>query len=251
MALLEVRDIKKKFRRNKSTIAAVNGVSFSVGEGECFGLVGESGCGKSTTVSIIARLIREDSGEIIFDGKNITKGALRPVGRRLQMVFQNPADSFDPRDTVLRGVMQGAKSFGIYGEDELRERALAAFEFVGLPSEYADARLSELSGGECQRAAIARAILPEPGLLICDEATSSLDVLIQAQITELLRRLKTEKNMAMLFITHDLPLASSICDNIAVMSSGKIAETGTPEEIIKAPRSAETKKLVNSVIGFL
>lgn len=248
MALLEVCDIKKRFRRSRSTVAAVNGVSFQINEGQCFGIVGESGCGKSTTAAIIARLIRQDSGKIFFSGREITKGPLRPAGRELQMVFQDPRDSFDPRDTVLRGIMQGAASFGIYGNEELRERALRALGFVGLPEEYADMKLTELSGGECQRAAIARAIMPEPRLLICDEATSSLDVLIQAQITELLRRLKTERKTAILFITHDLPLASSICDHIAVMSAGKIVEAGTPEQIIKAPKSQEARLLVDSVI---
>ncbi len=124
----------------------------------------------------------------------------------LQMIFQNPAGSFDPRDTMLQGVMQGAMSMGIYSRSQLREKALELFQYVGLKPEYQDKKASQLSGGECQRAAVARALIGNPRLLICDEATSALDVLVQAQIISLLKKMKEEKKMAMLFITHDLPL---------------------------------------------
>ena len=235
MELLRTEQLVKKFNKNGQTITAVDHVSFSVNEGECLGLVGESGCGKSTTARLIARLIREDGGDIFFAGKKIS-GSLRlkPVGRELQMIFQNPQDSFDPRDTLLASVMQGAASFQMFDRRELEERALQLLSYVGLKEECKNRRTVELSGGECQRAAIARALICGPRLLICDEATSALDVLVQAQIIDLLKKLKSDGNMSMLFITHDLPLASVICDRICVMHRGKLVEEGkSPCELME------------------
>ncbi len=252
MALLEVKNISKSFKKNRTTFKAVDNISFEIGEGECLGLVGESGCGKSTTAGIIARLIKEDSGTVIFDGREINKGLyLKNAGRDMQMIFQTPRDSFDPRDTLLEGIMQGAASYKIYGSEELMERAFELLDYVGLKKEYANVRTSSLSGGECQRAAIARALICSPKLLICDEATSALDVLVQAQIVELLKRLKKEKNMSMLFITHDIPLSAALCDRIAVMSEGRIIESGETRRILKCPESERTKRLIESVLPLV
>lgn len=249
MELLKVDKLTKKFRKNGEIFAAVDQVSFTVEEGECLGIVGESGCGKSTTANIIARLLREDSGEIIFQGKTIKRGIiLRPIGKELQMIFQNPQDSFDPRDTALEGVMQGAASYGLYDKKKLREKAQELFLYVGLKPEYQNKKTSELSGGECQRAAVARALICEPKLLICDEATSALDVLMQAQIIDLLKRLKRDKKMSMIFITHDLPLAATFCDRIAVMHRGRIIETGAARQILENPKQEETRKLIQAVL---
>lgn len=249
MALLELKGINKSFSRNKKETLAVKNLSFTIDYGECLGLVGESGCGKSTTAGIIARLVKEDSGTVEFDGHIISGGAyLKPAGRHMQMIFQNPQDSFDPRDTLLDSVIQGAKSYKLWDREELKKRAFDMLDYTGLKMSYADIRTSELSGGECQRAAIARAIICQPKLLICDEATSSLDVLVQAQIVDLLKRLKAEKRMAMLFITHDIPLAAALCDRIAVMHNGEIVEEGATKRVLKEPVHSQTKKLISAVM---
>ncbi len=249
MALFEVKNISKSFRKDRKLFKAVDNVSFTIEEGECLGLVGESGCGKSTTAAIIARLLKEDSGTVIFDGKEINSGLyLKPAGQGMQMIFQNPQDSFDPRDTLLEGVMQGAAAYKIYDKAELKEKAYELLDYVGLKRTYAGQKTSSLSGGECQRAAIARALICSPKLLICDEATSALDVLVQAQIVELLKKMKRETNMSMLFITHDIPLSAALCDRIAVMSEGKIAEIGDAQKILNHPDSEPTKNLIESVL---
>ncbi len=250
MALLEVNDLRKSFNKKKKKITAVDDICFSIDHGECLGLVGESGCGKSTAANILARLLKEDAGTIIFNGLKINDSRyLKPVGKQLQMVFQNPRDSFDPRDTVIQAVMQGARSYRLWDRKTLCMRALEKLEYVGLKTSYADAKVSKLSGGECQRVAIARAILCEPELIICDEATSSLDVLVQAQMIALFKKLKNEKNMALLFITHDLPLAAALCDRIAVMQAGKIVETGEALQILHNPAASYTKLLLDSVLS--
>ncbi len=249
MALLEVKNIGKRFSKGRASVMAVDNVSFDIEYGESLGLVGESGCGKSTTAGIIARLIKEDSGEIYFEGRKISGGAyLKPVGKDLQMIFQNPQDSFDPRDTLINGVMQGARSYKLWDKDELRERAIELIEYVGLKKEYENAKISKLSGGECQRAAIARALICSPKLIICDEATSALDVLIQAQIIDILKRLKEDKKTSMLFITHDIPLTAAFCDRIAVMHNGTIVESGNTEDVLSCPVNTATKNLLESVL---
>lgn len=249
MTLLKVDNLTKKFRKNGEWFKAVDDISFTIEEGECLGVVGESGCGKSTTANIIARLQKEDEGEIIFGDRKISGGfGLKAVGRELQMIFQNPQDSFDPRDTVLQGIMQGCASYKIYSRSELQTKAMELFPYVSLKPEYKNRKTSELSGGECQRAAVARALISEPKLLICDEATSALDVLMQAQIIDLLKNLKKDRNMSILFITHDLPLAAVLCDRIAVMHKGKIIEIGPAKKILKTPSRQETKKMIDAVL---
>lgn len=252
MRLLELHGVTKSFRNRRSVHTAVNDVSFSIDKGECLALVGESGSGKSTVAGIVSRLIREDHGRIVYKGREIKKEfRLKPIGKSLQMIFQNPQDSFDPRDSVLEGVMQGARSYNLWSPRVLEEKALELFDYVGLKRSYAKVRISELSGGECQRVAIARAIICEPELLICDEATSSLDVLIQAQIVHLLKKLKEEKNMAILFITHDLQLTSDFCDRIIVMHQGRVVEAGERRQVMNNPKNEETKKLIDSMITII
>ena len=249
MELLTVQNLSKQFVRGHQVFKAVDDVSFSIAQGECLGLVGGSGCGKSTTANMIARLLKESSGTILFNGKELTGSRrLMPAGSAMQMIFQNPLDSFDPRDTVLQGVMQGALSYHMYMRDELEQKALELFDYVGLKQSYADKKLSQLSGGECQRAAVARALICKPKLLICDEATSALDVLIQAQIVDLLKRLKQEQNMSMLFITHDLPLAAVLCDRAVVMHKGKIIEAGETKALLNEPQHEQTRNLIASVL---
>lgn len=247
MALLEVQNISKRFKKHKKELLAVNNISFTVEQGECLGLVGESGCGKSTTAGIIARLIKEDSGTIKFSGKKVNNGFyLKPLGRDVQMIFQNPQDSFDPRDTLIEGVKQGALSYKIWNKEELDKKAREVIEYVGLKDKYSNIKISELSGGECQRAAIARAIICSPKLLICDEATSALDVLVQAQIVALLKRLKHDLGMSMLFITHDIPLSAVLCDRIAVMHNGSIVECGETEKVLNYPEHEQSRRLIDA-----
>ncbi|MCH1982695.1 ABC transporter ATP-binding protein [Ruminococcus sp. OA3] len=249
MNLLEVKGLKKSFVEKKAVFPAVKGIDLTIAEGECLGLVGESGCGKSTTAYMVARLIREDEGEIYFNGKKLNAGRrLTCAGRDLQMVFQSPKDSFDPRYTVLQSVMMGADSYHLWGRKELEKKSLELIEFVGLKTAYADVPVMNLSGGECQRAAIARALLCDPRLIIFDEATSALDVSLQAQVIQLLRRLKRERNVSFLFITHDLALTASICDRIAVMYAGRIVEVGGTKEILDQPVHPYTRQLLASVL---
>lgn len=247
MTLLEVEGVTKYYKRNKKLAVGVEDICFEIQEGECVGLVGESGCGKSTLAGIISRLIKEDSGSIYFEGDRINSGLkLSPVGKSLQMIFQNPKDSFDPRDTVLKGVMQGAESYKLWSKQDLVVKSLEMLEYVGLKQSHASLKVAELSGGECQRVAIARALMCEPKLLISDETTSFLDVLVQAQIVDLLIKLINDKNMAVLFITHDIPLAAVLCDRIVVMHRGKIIEMGISDNIINNPKQEQTKLLIES-----
>ena len=249
MKLLEVRGLEKSFTDRKRVFRAVKGIDLTLSEGECLGIAGESGCGKSTIANMVARLLKEDKGEIFFEGRKINEGKkLTCVGRRLQMVFQSPKDSFDPRYSVLRSVMMGADSYHIYAKEDLEKRAREMIEYVGLKASYADKPVGRLSGGECQRAAIARALLCEPKMIIFDEATSALDVSIQAQILQLMKRLKEERGVAFLFITHDLAAASTICDRLAVMYAGRIVETGRTKEILKKPAHPYTRQLLSAVL---
>lgn len=249
MSLLEIKDLYKEFSNGKSRFTAVDNVSLHIEEGECLGIVGESGCGKSTTASLVMHLKEADGGRIVFDGRELdTRQAVKESRKNLQMIFQNPVDSFDPRYTLLNSVKQGLKYFENPGKAELERRAKEAIEYVGLKSSYYNRKICQLSGGECQRAAIARAIVSSPKLLICDEATSALDVSVQAQIITLLKHLQKEKNMAYMFITHDLLLAKNICNRIAVMYKGSVVETGTAEEVLDHPVHPYTRLLLQCVL---
>ena len=230
---------KERFRGGGETFAAVDGVSFSVAKGESLGLIGESGSGKSTTARMAAGLLRPDAGEIRF------------YGRHRQMVFQDPMRALDPRMTVLQSIEEGLLyERGGRSREQIRRQALEAMELVRLPQSYAGRRSRELSGGECQRATIARAILIRPELLICDEVTSALDVSVQAQIMELLNRLRRELGLSILFISHDIALVGGFCSRAAVMYQGKIVEMGETRELLRHPREAYTRRLLEAVPDF-
>lgn len=249
MNLLEVKDLEKSFTNKKIVFRAVKGVSFHIAQGECLGVVGESGCGKSTTANMVARLLKEDSGEIIFEGRKVNDGKhLKCIGKELQMVFQSPRDSFDPRYSVVQSVMMGADSYHLCSKKELYKKAMEMIEYVGLKASYAEKPIGSISGGECQRVAIARALICDPKLIIFDEATSALDVSIQAQVIQLMKKLKEEHKVSFLFITHDLALTSSICDRIAVMYSGRIVETGNTQTILDHPVHPYTRQLLSAVL---
>ncbi len=247
--LLKTEALTRRFKDNdKTEFAAVDNVSFVLYEGETLGIVGESGCGKSTLVKLITGLRSADSGKICLDGEDITKAhgkKLREVYRKMQMVFQSPVSSFDPRKTIGYGIGESLQNNGVKKTERLKRTAELLAE-CGLSEDYAERYPHELSGGECQRAAIARALAIEPRILICDEATSALDVTVQKQIMELLQSLKQEKKLSFLFICHNLALVQSFCDRVIVMQDGKIAEEGTPDEIIKSPKTEYTKRLIDA-----
>ena len=232
--ILEAKDLKKVFYKNRVPFEAVDGVSFHIGKGECLGLAGESGCGKSTIAKIITRLIMPEEGIVRLDGK-------------VQMVFQTPQDSFDPRRTLGDGIMEGMCNQGM-GKKQAKERACEMLDLVELDRRFFYRYPHEASGGECQRAAIARALAVEPQLLICDEATSALDVTVQAQIAALLKRLQEENGMSLLLISHDLALVQYLCSRVLIMYQGKIIEEGIPDEVIQNPRESYTRLLVEAIL---
>lgn len=232
--ILEAKDLKKVFYKNRVPFEAVDGVSFHIGKGECLGLAGESGCGKSTIAKIITRLIMPEEGSVRLDGK-------------VQMVFQTPRDSFDPRRTLGDGIMEGMCNQGM-GKKQAKERACEMLDLVELDRRFFYRYPHEASGGECQRAAIARALAVEPQLLICDEATSALDVTVQAQIAALLKRLQEENGMSLLLISHDLALVQYLCSRVLIMYQGKIIEEGIPDEVIQNPRESYTRLLVEAIL---
>lgn len=247
--ILEVKNLKKKFYKKGISFTALDDVSFSLREGEILGIVGESGSGKSTIVRIITCLEEADEGSVWFEGKSISelKGKeLRKWYQKISMVFQMPQDSFDPRYTLGDGIMEGMRNRGMKRRDAIR-RTAQLLEMVELPSEFARRYPNTVSGGQCQRAAIARALATDPKLLICDEVTSALDVTVQQQILSLLKKLQVEMKLSFIIISHDLALVQRLCDRVLVMYEGKIVEQGTPDEIIMHPQEEYTKLLVDSV----
>lgn len=237
MKVLEVSNIKKYFGTN----LVLDDVSFGVDAGECLGIVGRSGCGKSTTVKIVARLLNADGGRIVLCGRDITTATdFRNIYADMQMIFQMPEDSFDPRKTLGWSIGEPLRNHGF---ENVGGRVRELLIEVGLPGNYSERYPHEVSGGECQRAAIARAISLSPKLLICDEATSALDVTVQAQVIALIRRLCREKNIACLFITHDLALLPKIADRVIVMYGGRIVEEFNGDDV---PRSTFAKELLSA-----
>ena len=250
-AILKVSDLTKMFEnRKKIEFYAVDHVSFQVMPGQTVGIVGESGSGKSTLAKLLCCLEEPTEGQIRLCGQEIGKRKgkkQREMYRKLQMVFQDPVSSFDPRRTLGDGIGESLRNHGM-SREEAQKRVELLLEQCGLPEEFAGRYPHEVSGGQCQRAAIARALAIEPQLLICDEATSALDVTVQKQIMELLDRMRKEKNLTILFICHNLALVQSFCDQILVMKQGKIVEEGKPEGVIRHPQHAYTKQLVESVL---
>ncbi|PAV38132.1 ABC transporter ATP-binding protein [Megasphaera sp. ASD88] len=251
MTVLELQEVTKVFPGRKGAqVRALDRVSFCIEEGESVGLIGPSGSGKSTVANAVCRFIDVTSGRILLRGCDITEArgkALRQVYKEVQMVFQSPRSSFDTRRTLGDGVGECLKNGGV-GKDERRERVRALLERCGLPAAAADWYPHEVSGGQCQRAAIARALAAQPRLLVCDEATSALDVMAQRQILELLLELKAEGRLQLLFITHNLAVAQQCCDRLIVMDKGRIVEEGRMDDVVCRPQSEYTRRLIEAVL---
>lgn len=248
--ILEVRGLTKTFyQHGRSDFIAVNDVSFHLMQGEVLGIVGESGSGKSTIARLVTRLLDATEGEIVIDGEDVTRAKgrkLQAVYGKLQMVFQTPAGSFDPRRTLGDGIGESLRNQGV-SKGEIVRRVAEILEQCGLPAEFSKRYPHEVSGGQCQRAAIARALIGSPRILILDEATSALDVTVQKQIIELLTQLQKTKGLSYLFICHNLALVQMLCDRVLVLYNGKVVEHGTPDEVILRPQSEYARRLVDAV----
>lgn len=249
--VLRAEHLTKIFRvRGKEDFRAVDQVSFSLKKGETLGLIGESGCGKSTLAKLLCRLIDPSEGTIELCGRDITavKGKeLREAYQNIQMVFQDPVSSFDPRKTLGDGIGESLRNQGLSAA-ETKSKVQDLLKRCDLPGDFAGRYPYEVSGGQCQRAAIARALAIEPQVLICDEATSALDVTVQKKIMELLTGLRDQSKIANIFICHNLALVQDFCDRLLVMYQGKIIEEGTPEQVILHPKETYTQMLVDAVL---
>ena len=247
---LEVDDVVVEFDTDAGRITAVDGVSLHLATGETLGLVGESGCGKSTLARAIMQLVPMKQGSVRLEGTDLgslSRRALRRMRHRIQMVFQDPRGSLDPRMSVAALIGEPLRVHGL-GDRAERDREVAeAMDLVGLPAAVADRLPSELSGGQQQRVGIARAIVTDPAVLVCDEPVSALDVSIQAQIINVLDELRDTLSLAMLFIAHDLSVVRHLSDRVAVMYLGQIVETGTAAEVFGQSRHPYTHGLISSV----
>ena len=249
--LLEVRNLKKYFKTPRGMLQAVDDVSFTLKKGETLGLVGESGCGKSTTGRSILRLIEPTAGEVIFEGQDITKLSerqMREMRKDMQIIFQDPFSSLDPKKTVNNLIAEplvNAKMFK--SKVELENRVLELMETVGLAERLINTYPHELDGGRRQRIGIARALAMNPKLIVCDEPVSALDVSIQAQILNLLKELQQKHGLTYIFITHDLSVVNHFSDSIAVMYLGKIVEKAPAEELFTNPIHPYTRALLSAI----
>ncbi|HZQ98396.1 MAG TPA: oligopeptide/dipeptide ABC transporter ATP-binding protein [Chloroflexota bacterium] len=231
-------------------VRAVDGVSFGIKRGEAFGLVGESGCGKTTLAQTVIRLYKPSDGRILFDGVDLASlgaSALRPIRRRVQMIFQDPYASLDPRMTVGHIVGEPLEIYGVGTKAQREARVAELLKTVGLNAYMVNRYPHEFSGGQRQRIGIARALALQPELVICDEPVSALDVSIQAQVLNLLRDLQSEFGLTYLFIAHNLAAVAYVCDRIGVMYLGKLVELGTTEQICTRARHPYTKALLSAV----
>ncbi|MDO4312126.1 MAG: ATP-binding cassette domain-containing protein [Eubacteriales bacterium] len=253
MYLLETNELKVHFpmkNDKKVVIKAVDGVSFQIPEGKTFGLVGESGCGKSTTARAIIRLYQPTGGDILFDGKNTAnlKGKdLKEYRRNVQMVFQDPYASLNPRMTVNQTIMDPMKIYKAGTNEEMQRRVYELMELVGLDQRFAKRFPHEFSGGQRQRIGIARALALNPKLVILDEPVSALDVSVQSQILNLLKNLQDELKLTYLFISHNLSVVDYMCENIAVMYLGRIVEQASREELFQNPKHPYTQALLSAI----
>ena len=249
--ILEVKNLTKYFKTKHGTLHAVDGINFKLARGKTLGLVGESGCGKSTTGRTILRLIEPTAGEIIFEGKDINKlsrSELRHARKDMQLIFQDPYSSLDPRKTVSQIISEPIIANKILKTSaDIDARVAELMSTVGLAARLFNAYPHELDGGRRQRIGIARALAMEPKFIVCDEPVSALDVSIQAQILNLLKELQAEFNLSYIFITHDLSVVNHFSDEIAVMYLGKIVEKAPAEQLFDNPLHPYTKALLSAI----
>ncbi|SDN73269.1 ABC transporter ATP-binding protein [Alkalicoccus daliensis] len=255
--LLEVKGLKKFFpikggilAKQVGEVKAVNDVSFDVYEGEVLGIVGESGCGKSTTGKALLRLIEPTAGEVIFDGKDVTKMSteeMRVMRRHMQIIFQDPYASLNPRHKIEKILGEPLLVHGVGTKEERRKKVEEILEIVGLPGEHASRYPHQFSGGQRQRIGIARALIVRPRLIVCDEPVSALDVSIQAQILNLMEDLQEQFGLTYIFIAHDLSVVKHISHRIGVMYLGKMVELTTNENLYKEPLHPYTQSLMSAV----
>lgn len=256
--VLEVKNLRKHFvsktgllSRKKQIVRAVDGVSIEVNEGETLGLVGESGCGKSTFGRVVLRLLEPTTGSIAFEGRDITDlstSAMRPLRRRMQIIFQDPYSSLNPRMTVRQTLVEAMKIHGLLKDkSEEQDRVAALLTKVGLRPDQMTRYPHEFSGGQRQRVGIARALAVEPRFIVADEPISALDVSIQAQIVNLMRDLQEELGLSYLFIAHDLSVVRYVSDRVAVMYLGKVVEIASAADLYANPLHPYTKALLSAV----
>ena len=252
--ILRVEDLKKYFATKKGTLHAVDGVTFTVDAGKTLGIVGESGCGKSTTANVMCGLQTPTSGHVYFKGTDVTKRSAaqrKIIGRVISVVFQDPATALNARMTVREQLMDPMIVHKV-GDAKSREtRVRELIEMVGLPNSVLEALPGQMSGGQRQRVAIARALSLKPDAIIADEPTSALDVSVRAQILNLLMDLQKELNLAMVFISHDIQTVRYISDQIIVMNHGQAVERGTAEQIFNNPKDDYTRLLLGAAPSLL
>ncbi len=253
--LLEVRNLKKyfpvqhgMFSSGKGFVHAVDGVSLTVEKGETFGLVGESGCGKSSLSRVILSLVKRDSGDILYKGKDVS-ALSRSERAKMRMVFQNPFASLNPKERVFDAIAEPYRIAGGYSRAQIQEEVLKLMDLVGLSRGYASRYPHEFSGGQRQRIGIARALAMNPEFIVCDEPVSALDVSIQAQILNLLRDIQKELGLTYVFISHNLGVVKYISDRIAVMYLGKIIEVSEAKDLYAAPAHPYTQALLSAIPG--
>jgi oligopeptide ABC transporter, ATP-binding protein oppF len=247
--IIEMKNLKKYFPMKKKTVLkAVDNVTMDIYKGEILSLVGESGSGKTTLGRTISRLYKKTNGEILYNGKSVEDYSLKDFTKEIQMIFQDPQASLNPRMTVGDIVAEGIDIHKLASSKQERmEKVYSLLELVGLNREHASRFPHEFSGGQRQRIGIARALAVNPSVLVCDEPISALDVSIQAQVVNLLKDLQKERNLTMLFIAHDLSMVKYISDRVAVMYRGKVVELGTPDAVYGDPVHSYTKSLISAV----
>jgi ABC-type glutathione transport system ATPase component len=252
--LLAVKNLHKSFKGKAGKVQALSDVSFELDRGQALGLVGESGSGKSTLARIVMHLLEPDAGQVFFEDKKVAgfwHSHLKDFRRKVQIVFQNPFSSLDPRMSVGASLAEAFHIDGMRSAKKVRAAVHELLSVVNLPVELERRLPHELSGGECQRIAIARALSRKPELLICDEPVSSLDLLAQARILNLFLKLQKERSISLLFISHDLRVVRHLCDKLLVLKEGAVCEQGELSQVFEKPQHPYTRELISSSgIGY-